>query len=403
VGGNDAQLSLIENQLKLTLDSLSFDKVLAQELRRLSDIYKALSRKAMPYEVQFWDVYSKNTTQCIASFKSEANTRGIQLAMSQLIAYAQFVEENNKNSNTERKKIVDEMLSLVGLQLQVMLAHAKEPNGWSNECSSLYRELYEWDVTHKCWVDLTTCGLGCTEGFECRSSDHLVWSNHKGAPGLWGQRQSSGGGCEWYNTKTGQTFPIGKFHDIFKPPPTVLGTPAPPSAPAPAPFRFGTGYAVPDAKIKFGSTLTWAKLTPKDFCAISESILLLSYSRMFCTYFGREKVLLERIVSKYNDLVNYLDDTYKHLGKGCQANLKGESSQDTLLLRRAHTLLVKALQGSHNDKGEFVPKYPDQYKVVVHVEMPRRLSDPTHWGHLAWQFCEFMDAHPSYGDLVRSA
>jgi hypothetical protein len=23
--------------------------------------------------------------------------------------------------------------------------------------------------------------------------------------------------------------------------------------------------------------------------------------------------------------------------------------------------------------------------------MPRRLSDPNHWGYLAWQFCHFVD------------
>jgi hypothetical protein len=171
-----------------------------------------------------------------------------------------------------------------------------------------------------------------------------------------------------------------KFDNILKPPPTDFSSAS-----------------------EFGTEAVWTSLTPKDFCAISESILLLSYSRMFCSYFGREKVLLERIVSQYNDLVHYLDNTYAHLGKGCKANLKGKSRQDTLLMRRAHTLLVKALQGSHNDKGEFVPKYPHQYKMVVHVEMPRRLSDPSHWGHLAWQFCEFMDAHPSYSDLMQSA
>jgi hypothetical protein len=491
VGGNDAQLSLIEKQLELKLEALSFDKVVAQELTRLSRIHRALFQNTMTYKKHFWVVYSKCVTPHIASFKSNADHLGLQIAMEQLSEYAQFVEEDNKNGSDERKKIAEEMMSLVRLQLHALLEHAKELNGWTKDSPSLYRELYEWDVAHNCWVDLTTCGPSCTEGFECRSKEHLVWGSHKGAPGQWERRLGSGGGYEWHNAQTGQTVreanvpgqqsasapaPTGFGGGVFgasvqtgglvsapAPAPTafsfgsspsppayglVMGAPTsasglfgsaiatpslnqasfrfgaqPAAAPtgaalAPAPTGFCFGSPVLDIKFdnilkppptdfssasEFGTEAVWTSLTPKDFCAISESILLLSYSRMFCSYFGREKVLLERIVSQYNDLVHYLDNTYAHLGKGCKANLKGKSRQDTLLMRRAHTLLVKALQGSHNDKGEFVPKYPHQYKMVVHVEMPRRLSDPSHWGHLAWQFCEFMDAHPSYSDLMQSA
>jgi hypothetical protein len=387
VGGNEAQLSLIGNQLKLILNSLSFDTVVAQELGRLSYIYRALPWKAIPYKIQFWGVYTECIKPCVASLKSDANHRGLQRAMSQLIAYAQFVEENEENDDIERKKIVKEMTSLVCLQIHVLLEHNREPNGWTKECFSLYRELYEWDGTHKCWVDLTTCGPHCSEGFECRSEEHLVWWNHKGAPGQWEHRQNSG--CdEWYNATTGQSIPWGRFDDMLKPPPTAFAAPASP----PAQLIFGTSQTTASAQFEFDTKIMWDNLTPIDLCTISESILLLAYSRTFCLYFGREKALLERSVSQFNYWIAYLDT----------ANLAG-TLEDTLLMRRAHTLLVKALQGSHNDKGEFVPKYPHQYKLVVHVEMPRRLSDPSHWGHLAWQFCEFMDANPSYGDLLRSA
>lgn len=51
------------------------------------------------------------------------------------------------------------------------------------------------------------------------------------------------------------------------------------------------------------------------------------------------------------------------------------------------------MEGTYdNDTGDFTPLHPDEYKKVAHVKMPRRLSDPNHWGHLAWKFCEFMDA-----------
>jgi hypothetical protein len=50
------------------------------------------------------------------------------------------------------------------------------------------------------------------------------------------------------------------------------------------------------------------------------------------------------------------------------------------------------LQGTYDDNGVLIPNYPDHYKSVARIDIPRRLSDPAHWGHSAWQFCKFMDS-----------
>jgi hypothetical protein len=125
--------------------------------------------------------------------------------------------------------------------------------------------------------------------------------------------------------------------------------------------------------------VTWSKLTPYDWRTMLNSILLLSYSKHFCEYFGREKVWIERYVHEHVLFIGRLQKEHK---SSCP-------------WRVAHFRAIavhRFLQGSHNENGVFVPKYPDKYKLVVQIELPERLSDPDHWGHLAWRFCQFMEA-----------
>lgn len=127
--------------------------------------------------------------------------------------------------------------------------------------------------------------------------------------------------------------------------------------------------------------MTWGRLSPLDFCTIANSILLLSYNKHFCKVFGPEKVRLESIVHEFNDLKSRVS---KRLD-----NERVLSGQE----RTAHAWFCDYTQGTYDAlTGEFVAKYPEKYEMVAQIEMPNSLSDPTHWGHLAWLFCEFMDS-----------
>ena len=50
-----------------------------------------------------------------------------------------------------------------------------------------------------------------------------------------------------------------------------------------------------------------------------------------------------------------------------------------------------ALVYDEND-GSFKPKYPESYKSVVRLEAPELLSDPKHFGHVAWLYCTFLSS-----------
>jgi hypothetical protein len=52
---------------------------------------------------------------------------------------------------------------------------------------------------------------------------------------------------------------------------------------------------------------------------------------------------------------------------------------------------VTALVKPFYRNGKPVSANPDAvYTSVVHVDVPESLSNPKHFGHLAWKVCEFM-------------
>jgi hypothetical protein len=42
--------------------------------------------------------------------------------------------------------------------------------------------------------------------------------------------------------------------------------------------------------------------------------------------------------------------------------------------------------------GAFKPKYPESYESVVRLGLPAHSSDPSHFGHVAWQYCRFVES-----------
>ena len=49
-------------------------------------------------------------------------------------------------------------------------------------------------------------------------------------------------------------------------------------------------------------------------------------------------------------------------------------------------------RGTYDDNGVFTPANKGEYKRVLHIKVPASPSDPLHWGHLAWLFCEYMES-----------
>lgn len=58
---------------------------------------------------------------------------------------------------------------------------------------------------------------------------------------------------------------------------------------------------------------------------------------------------------------------------------------------RIYKVLTEFTSCKYEANHELV--HPEKYKLVAQVVMPTLLSDPSHWGHVARQFCEYMDGH----------
>jgi GTPase SAR1 family protein len=120
----------------------------------------------------------------------------------------------------------------------------------------------------------------------------------------------------------------------------------------------------------------WCGLSPLDFCTISKAILLNSPRESFRAHFGQEIGLLEKIVKDFDVLMQSLE-----------AN-DGTCTRPA----KATAVLYEWTKGTRNEHGEFEPLYPGKYEYVVQIETPQCLSDPKHWGHLAFMNCNFVDA-----------
>lgn len=139
--------------------------------------------------------------------------------------------------------------------------------------------------------------------------------------------------------------------------------------------------------------VTWTTLTYHDWCTIVGSLLLLANSRHFYERFGREKIVLEKLFQRHSFYANCLMsgkcaidcNAGKNSLAAC-ANCCGKSTAE----KNAMANIPKFTEGSYVN-GKFVPKDPVKYNLVVQVVAPELISDRSHWGHVIWKYCKFMD------------
>jgi hypothetical protein len=119
--------------------------------------------------------------------------------------------------------------------------------------------------------------------------------------------------------------------------------------------------------------LTWKSLTYHDWTTIIGSLLLMASNRHFCERFGRDKMLLERLLQRHTFYLN------------CFTNEETTTEEQNAFVN------IKEFSEGKFVNGKFIPKDPVKYSVVAQVAAPELISDPSHWGHVIWKFGMFMD------------
>lgn len=108
----------------------------------------------------------------------------------------------------------------------------------------------------------------------------------------------------------------------------------------------------------------WNHISPSDWGTIINSLLLASSDRCFYESFGREKIALER--ARYISVERTPSPSCPFTASdGCPS-------------------LDHALDGNY-DHGRFLPRYKQTFECVVRFDVPEKLSDPSHWGYIAYQ------------------
>jgi GTPase SAR1 family protein len=114
--------------------------------------------------------------------------------------------------------------------------------------------------------------------------------------------------------------------------------------------------------------LKWRHLSPNDWITILESISLSTCDIHFREVFGIEYFKLQRLLVSYQ---HQYDPTFK--GSSCVCS---ECATDVTEKRGIY---LDALRGED----------PSRVAGIVQLKMPSSLSNDSHWGHIAWQFCKF--------------
>ena len=129
--------------------------------------------------------------------------------------------------------------------------------------------------------------------------------------------------------------------------------------------------------------LQWTNLSPHDWITILFSISLASKNIGFCQSFGKELRSIEESLLHFR--TNFSPKVLLVDG-----NIVYESHSP---YTRKY---IKACQEMNADT--------DKRDAIVKLEMPEKLSDSRHWGHIAWKYVHFLskssDAEDSEGGVT---
>jgi hypothetical protein len=321
VGGTEVQLKLIQKQLAVALLAVrTFDETTVATISKIKCISEHLGIPTdMTFNDRFWATYERYLMEAIETYKLNTDHKVFHVAMSQLIAYNNELGQS-VSTERERRKVLDEMISLVRLQLTELLKYAES------------------------WQERYLNNIDMIDSFAFFDELESAW-----------YRIHDRAHCD--STPIDQ--PFGDFGHYWK----RVGIES---------WKNKYTEEVKNSKCN-PVTLKedWFDLSMRDFEIAFASILLASSSKAFCLHFGREKMRMDSLMRKFDAL----------------QEMYSLSCPDAARFR----CMFRSLAGSYDDDGEFSPINTDKYEIFVHLKLPKQISDPEHWGHLVWKFCEFME------------
>lgn len=164
LGGNKNQAELIRKQMQVTLQSLTFDTVIAHECKKVYDTDETLGTLQPPeaYIKYFFDAFNRCYHSNCKTFRLQMENDKLVDIFKQLAAYHTFVGLVG-GSKYEEKKGIELMEYLVALQTWWILAEASTADRLD---VFLSQQIFDWDAGGKYWkLSLPFCN-SCSKGAE---------------------------------------------------------------------------------------------------------------------------------------------------------------------------------------------------------------------------------------------
>mmetsp|Transcript_3942 Transcript_3942/g.6026 ORF Transcript_3942/g.6026 Transcript_3942/m.6026 type:complete len:760 (-) Transcript_3942:120-2399(-) len=330
VGSKKLQRDLIEKQLETSLTKLTSSGALSDQLCKIYDSLKVLNKPTAHLCDRFWELFEEVKAKALADLSDNFDLKGLHGAMDQLIQYNRVLNPKLHTGSevlNQRDKALGAMKELVVRQCEII---DKKASCWKFENSRIYkyneREGWVWRGAKDCWYNKHTHVSKFGREDPCDYPSH--W-----------QEVSTG---VWQNKHT-KKITRGSLNPAY-------------------------------------GELAWDNMSPMDWDILVRSLLLSSCSSVFVEHFGKQKIILERLL-QYGYFTSYLADSNK--------------MNEELNIRKRERSETSSFQGSFATDGSFVqenqnPSHVIIRKLAVGIDIPKSLSDPHHWGHLSWKFQTFI-------------
>mmetsp|Transcript_15008 Transcript_15008/g.32341 ORF Transcript_15008/g.32341 Transcript_15008/m.32341 type:complete len:703 (-) Transcript_15008:352-2460(-) len=352
LGGKKTQEGIIEKQLEVALTKLTVSDGITEQLTAVFDRSAALGKDTSHLEAKFWSLYRPFHQSSFQRFYNDpSRVTDMHAPMKELIAFAQGLQKKLSRDSSGvaegigKKKIIDAMKDLIRQQINVIL---EKEAGWvptelpNNNGASppSYRAHWTWNGSY--WYNSASGRSDYTSKDyhpEDTFPDSWVWHDET---------------CKWKSQYSGKE--IEGTHD---------------KNPANKPFP---------------PLSSWEDMSPRDWSTVASSILILSGRKAFYENFGQEIADLEWMARTGN--VNQCFNKPEGYCFTCKTTC-GYGPQDG-----GHIIMqpyASWMKGTYVN-GVFTPDDKRKYDRVVQIKVPDNISDPSHWGHLSWLFCEFIDS-----------
>ena len=336
LGGKETQEKLIEKQLDVALSKMSIKSdeghLFTDQLIAVFDRSKALGKDTSSLVPKFWALYEDLKAEAFAKLASNPlSVTALDEPMKELIKYAQNLQ--NKLIQCHPSIAEEENEQKIIASMKDLIKH---------QVALIIEKAGEWTPQI-----LTLAPPN-------RYPEYWAWKEHEG---------------RWYNSKINSSY----SNQCFSGPQDTYPADLLESSWAydRASQKWKSKYSNKEvegaenenpATGPFPGLSNWTGMSPKDWSTVVGSILLLSSRKVFCDTFGQEIIDLDWMTQHANFSSNNSLEEYRDYEAGTYID------------------------------GVFSPNNKVRYDRVVQIKVPESHSDPSHWGHLAWLFCEYMES-----------